>query len=86
MIMVGGEKMVDFITSYLNEIKTDGKIPTKFKESEIVLVHKKGDPENYENYRPISLLNHVYKIFMKMITTNMKQYILSQIPTNHAAY
>lgn len=35
--------------------------------SNIVLLHTKGDKSNIGNYRPISLVSHLYKAFIKVL-------------------
>lgn len=35
--------------------------------SDIILLYKKGNPLNINNYRPISLLGNVYKLFTSII-------------------
>ena len=49
------------------------KIPTAWKESEMVLLFKKGDKKELQNYRPISLISHIYKIFTKIISKRLEQ-------------
>ena len=44
-----------------------GQIPTDWKSANVVLVHKKGDKTNVENYRPISLTSLVMKVMEKII-------------------
>ena len=44
-----------------------GQIPSDWKSANIVPVHKKGDKNNIENYRPISLTSLVMKIMEKII-------------------
>ena len=44
-----------------------GQIPSEWKKADIVPVHKKGDKSEVENYRPISLLCLVMKIFERCI-------------------
>ena len=36
-------------------------------KASVVLIYKKGDTNNFENYRPISLLNTLYKIFAAVL-------------------
>jgi hypothetical protein len=50
------------------------EIPTEWRASTTVMLHKKGDPGDPLNYRPISLLNISMKIFMQIITNRLTQY------------
>ncbi|EYB85743.1 hypothetical protein Y032_0292g1593 [Ancylostoma ceylanicum] len=67
LLRVGGytmhELLVDHFTSYLEA----GVIPKQWKCSSTVLIFKKGDKEEIENYRPIALLSIPYKVFTKII-------------------
>jgi len=40
-----------------------GEIPSSWNNAVIILLYKKGDKERVENYRPISLLSVLYKMF-----------------------
>ena len=51
-----------FNTSYVS-----GIIPEEWKLASVVPVHKKGEKDNVENYRPISLTCLVMKIFERCI-------------------
>jgi hypothetical protein len=42
-------------------------MPTEQLEARVTLIHKKGKTDQYENYRPISLLNTLYQIFAALI-------------------
>ena len=39
------------------------EVPVAWKRSSTILLFKKGDKENLENYRPITLLPVLYKVF-----------------------
>jgi hypothetical protein len=52
-----------------------GIFPEKLKESRIVPIFKSGDPSNYDNYRPISLVNTLSKILEKIVSIKLTNYL-----------
>ena len=42
-------------------------VPEEFTEANVASIFKKGDIQNLANYRPISLLNTLYKIYVSII-------------------
>ena len=44
-----------------------GKVPVSWKEANVSPIHKKDDPSEVSNYRPISLLNTIGKVMEKII-------------------
>ena len=48
----------------------------------ITLTHKRGEKENLENWRPITLLCSDYKIITKTIATRLRRYLSQIIHTN----
>jgi hypothetical protein len=44
-----------------------GDIDTEELKARVILIYKKGDTNKFENYRPISLLNILYKIFAAIL-------------------
>ncbi len=50
------------IRTLLNEWWTIEDIPDEVRTVNVVLIFKEGDKEDLANYRPISLLNTLYKI------------------------
>lgn len=63
------------ITLMANEIRSGVNVPQIFKKGAIVLIPKCGTPKSVNDYRPISLLNADYKIFMKCLKYRMSEYI-----------
>ncbi|CAI5458325.1 unnamed protein product [Closterium sp. Yama58-4] len=50
-------------------------LPASIKEAVTILLHKKGDKDNLDNYRPITLLNFTYKILARVVADRMKQWL-----------
>lgn len=49
------------------------KYPDAFKTSFITPIHKSGDTDNIENYRPISLLSTIAKILDKLVYNHIRR-------------
>ena len=65
------------ITLIINQSINTGIFPEKLKIAKVVPVFKKGDTTKLENYRPISLLPSVSKIFEKIAQTQLLDYFES---------
>ena len=72
-IKLGGATLVSAITALLNKCLESEKKPKAWENAVITLLHKTGDITKLENYRPISLLSTLYKIFMKIIAKRNKK-------------
>ena len=78
--------MVNILHILFNLILETGDIPSTFKKALIVVLYKKGDRSECKNYRPISLLSHVYKLFMTIIGNRITEDLYSCFPDSQAAY
>ena len=56
-----------YICDFLNETIRSGKFPSILKNGDITAVFKKGYKGSKENYRPVSILPIISKLFEKMI-------------------
>ncbi len=50
-------------------------LPSAWKRATVTPLHKGGDPHDISNYRPISIINSIAKIFEKLIFNQLSQYI-----------
>ena len=62
------------MTNSINYTIKNGEFPHKFKKSEVIPLSKKEDPLKKENYRPVSLLPHVSKVFERVIYKQINSY------------
>ena len=68
------------------KIQETGKVPQKFKDALIVVLYKKNSRLDCGNYRPISLLSHIYKLFISIIANRVKNDLYASFPASQAAY
>lgn len=57
----------------------EGKFPTSWSDTRMVLLYKKGDPELLGNWRPLSLINSDAKLFTKLIANRVNEILPSLI-------
>ena len=67
------------LCSLFNKFLSLGKFPSPYKDANVTPVHKKGDLSLVSNYRPISLLNSVAKLFEKVVF----KYIYNHLQDNN---
>ena len=64
------------ILAYLNNQSfLEGVFPSSLKTAKVIPVHKCEDPENINNYRPISVLSTFSKISEKLVWARLNKYI-----------
>lgn len=68
-----GEDNTREVLSFINRWYEAEEIPQDILEAQVVLIFKKGDASDLANYRPISLLNAVYKVLASMIQTRLAE-------------
>ena len=71
----GKTELTSTITDLFNKIIETEEIPTQWQTSTIILIHKKGNRDDLNNYRPISLMSNLYKIFTKILTNRLAKLI-----------
>lgn len=63
------------VLSLLNRIFLHEDIPSSFRSSIIIPLYKKGDVNNVTNYRGLSLLDTLYKVFTGIILNRINSWI-----------
>lgn len=74
------------LTDLFNEILETETIPKDWTKSTTVLLHKKGSKEEIGNYRPISLMSNIYKVFSKVILSRITTTLDENQPREQAEF
>ena len=86
IISLGGDEAIEQVTKIFNEILKTRKIPKEWKEAKMIILHKKGDRRDIKNYRPISLLSHMYKLFTRVLQKRMEHTLDTNQPREQAGF
>ncbi|GBP81972.1 LINE-1 reverse transcriptase homolog [Eumeta japonica] len=86
VIKTGCEHLAKPLTLLFNQILNSSHTPRQWSESDIILLYKKGDPNNISNYRPISLLPSLYKLFSSIIEKKIKKSTEKYQPVEQAGF
>ena len=74
LLKAGGEYLNDKVYQLILRIWREEKVPRKWKKGIIIPILKKGDKMVCGNYRGITLLSCVYKIFAKILYRRLTPY------------
>ena len=67
------DKLLEAIALLFEDVvKPQAMPPESWKQTRLKVLFKKGDPRNVENYRPISVLPILYKLFSKVICAKIR--------------
>ena len=75
LLKYGGAAMVDLLEVLFSAVWQEEVVPSKWREGLIVNLFKKGDTEDPGNYRGITLLSVVGKVFCKIINNRLVQHL-----------
>lgn len=68
------------LTVLFNGILSSDLSPEQLYLSKIILINKKGDRADLNNYRPISLTSNICKIFTEILKTKIYNILDAQQP------
>ena len=63
------------LTNSVNHSLEPSVFPQKLKQAEVIPLYKNLDPLSKENYRPVSLLPHLSKVFERIIYKQINSYM-----------
>ena len=75
LIKSSPDVFITFITNFFNCILNTGEIPDSWGISIIHPIHKKGNCDDPNNYRGISLIDIVIKLFTSAVTARLNSYL-----------
>ena len=84
------EELSPFISCMINRLIHDGTFPSSQKCAIVTAILKKEtlDPSDYDNYRPVSNLSFISKIFERVIYEQMEAYLTENnlLPEKQSSY
>uniref|UniRef100_A0AC35TKN3 Reverse transcriptase domain-containing protein n=1 Tax=Rhabditophanes sp. KR3021 TaxID=114890 RepID=A0AC35TKN3_9BILA len=73
-----------YLLKRFNRYLEERKSPTRWKDSKLLLLFKKGCRKDAGDYRPLSLTSHVYKIYAGLILPRLNPTLATEIgPYQH---
>ena len=75
LLKVAADIIAPSLTTLFNLSLNQGRFPQFWKNANVLPLHKKGSMDDLNNYRPVSLLSCVGKIFEKVVHKHVFNYI-----------
>lgn len=74
LLKIVNTTVAPYLLDLMNKCIDKGVFPNALKKAKVVPLHKGDDTENFSNYRPISLLSSISKVFEKIIYKRVFNY------------
>ena len=72
LVQAGGENVITVLTTICDKFWQTGEWPTPWTQSLVITLPKKGNLQQCQNYRTISLISHPSKVMLKIILNRLK--------------
>lgn len=86
VLKTGAPILIHHLTRLFNLVIDTEMVPEQWRSSDIILLYKKGNPLDVGNYRPISLLPSIYKLFSSIMLRRISQNIDDKQPKEQAGF
>lgn len=86
MVIHGGTRLWTSIADLCTACIKGRTVPSSWNESNIILLHKKGDIKDINNYRPISLMSHIGKVFGRVLMNRIEGQLDENQSTEQAGF
>ena len=86
LVQAGGEDVIIALMTICNKIWQTGEWPTPWTQSLVIKLPKKGNLQQCQNYRTISLISHPSKSMLKIILNSLKPQAGKIIAEEHAGF
>ncbi|XP_026329036.1 uncharacterized protein LOC113237010, partial [Hyposmocoma kahamanoa] len=86
LLKAGGNPVEKVLVKLINKILLEARIPEQWMNAIVTIIHKKGDIAKLSNYRPISLLSQIYKLFTKILTIWLSSELDEAQPIEQAGF
>ena len=67
--------LVEPLAMLYNLVNQTGNIPKSWKQTRVVMLHKKKTKDDVKNYRPLSMSNHIGKIWERLVNSALKEHL-----------
>ena len=86
LVQAGGEDVISALTTVCNKIWQTGEWPTPWTQTLVITLPKKGNLQQCQNYRTISLISHQSKVMLKIILNRLKPHAEKIIVEEQAGF
>ncbi|EYC04150.1 hypothetical protein Y032_0089g2247 [Ancylostoma ceylanicum] len=86
VLQAGGSRLQTALPKRFSLYLAKCEVPVAWKQSSTILLSKKGDKEDLENYRPITLLPVLYEVFTGCMMTRIRRTLDEAQPVQQAGF
>lgn len=87
LLKEGGNQLIEQVLEVINGCWREGEVPAEWGKSIIVPIYKKkGDSGQCNNYRGISLMDHIAKLYERMIECRLREIVEQSLGEEQHGY